>query len=204
VQEFEKSVKQDGRVNLQCEGELEWILSVRSTYDKITGAIGCNQETYIDRLLVKYGIEHANACKLPLNSGSDLESLPILDTPNKIVVRAYAALIGELLYIAINTVPQLSYYMSSLTRYMSKATTAHLTYAKVVLHYLIGYKKRQLTWCGQRVSFFMSSAKFCEMLAFVDFSWADDKNIGVVLWPTICSSTMRPVQGVLPSRKSLL
>jgi len=105
----------------------------------------------MDRLLVKYGMEHANACKLPMNPGSDLESLLILDTPDKIVVCAYAALIGELLYIAINTVPQLSYSMSTLTRYMSKATPAYLTYAKVVLRYLIGIKKRQLTWCGQRV-----------------------------------------------------
>jgi len=48
-------------------------------------------------------------------------------------VRSYAALIGELLYIAINTVPQLSYSMTSLTLYMSKATPAHFTYAKVVL-----------------------------------------------------------------------
>jgi len=62
---------------------------------------------------------------------------------------AREALIGKLLYIAINTVPQLSNSMSSLTRYMCKATPAHLTYAKVVLHYLIGIKKRQLT-CVQR------------------------------------------------------
>ena len=39
MQEFEKSVKQDGRINLQREGELDWFLSVRYTYDKITGAV---------------------------------------------------------------------------------------------------------------------------------------------------------------------
>ena len=43
--------------------------------------------------------------------------------------------------------------MSSLTRYISKVTPEHLTYAKVVLRYLIGIKKRQFTWCGQRVCF---------------------------------------------------
>jgi len=43
--------------------------------------------------------------------------------------------------------------MTSLTLYVSKATPAHLTYAKVVLRYLIGIKKRRLMWCGQRVCF---------------------------------------------------
>jgi len=129
VQEFGKSVKQGGRMNLQREGELEWFPSVCYTYDKITGAIDCSQKAYIDRLLVKYGMENVNAGKLPINPGSDLGLLPVLDTPDKIVVHAYAALIGELLYIAINNVPQLSFSMSSLARYVSKAALAHFTYA---------------------------------------------------------------------------
>jgi len=56
---------------------------------------------------------------------------------------------------------------------MFKATHAHHTYSKVVLRYLIGIKKRQLTWCGQRVSL---PHVLGEILAFVDSSWADDKN----------------------------
>jgi len=173
VNEFEKAVKQDGRINLQREGELDWFLSVRYTYYRVTGTIGCNQEAYIDRLLVKYGMTNANACKLPVNPGSDLDTLPTPDVPEKIVVHAYAALIGELLYIAINTVPQLSYSMSCVARYMSKATPPHLAYAKTVLPYLIGVKGRQLTWCGSRVSL---PHVLSENLAFVDSSWADDKN----------------------------
>ena len=97
VQEFEKSVKQDGCINLQREGELDWFLWVCYTYDKITRVISCSQEAYIDRLLVKYGMENANACKLQINPGSDLDSLPVLDKPDKIVVHSCAALIGELL-----------------------------------------------------------------------------------------------------------
>ena len=39
------------------------------------------------------------------------------------VVKLYASLVGELLYIAINTVPQISYNMSCLTRYtVTRAT----------------------------------------------------------------------------------
>jgi len=156
---FEKAVKQNGRINSQREGKLDWFLSARYTYDKITGAIGCNREACIDRLLVKYGMTNANAYKLPLNPSSDLDSLPPPDVLDKIVNHAYTALIGELLYIAINTVPQFRYSMSSLTRYMSKATPAHLAYAKTVLRYLIGVQERQLLWCGSRISCPMYSVK---------------------------------------------
>ena len=58
---FEKAVQQNGRIYLQREGELDWFLSVRYTYDTVAGAIGCNQGAYIDRFLVKYGLTNANA-----------------------------------------------------------------------------------------------------------------------------------------------
>ena len=67
----------------------------------------------------------------------------------------------------------LRYSMSCLTRYMSKATPASLTYAKVVLRYLIGIKGRKVKWCGKRVSLLHVIGEF---LAYVDSSWADDKN----------------------------
>jgi len=83
-----------------------------------------------------------------MDPGSDLDSLPILDTPDKIVAHAYAALLGELLHITINTVSQLNCSMSSLTRYMSKAKLVHLTYVKVVLRYLVGiYNKCRSKRC---------------------------------------------------------
>jgi len=48
-------------------------------------------------------MENANVCKLPTNPGSNLDTLAILDTPDKIVVHAYVALIGKLLCIAISS-----------------------------------------------------------------------------------------------------
>jgi len=56
---------------------------------------------------------------------------------------------------------------------MSKATLAHLAYANTVLRYLIGVNGRQLTWNGNQI--FLPRV-LDELLAFVDSSWADDKN----------------------------
>jgi len=45
------------------------------------------------------------------------------DVPGKDIVAAYAQLVGKLLYICINTVPEIMYALGALTRYMTRATS---------------------------------------------------------------------------------
>jgi hypothetical protein len=65
--------------------------------------------------------------------GADLASLPLPDVPGKDIVATYAKLVGKLLYICINTVPEIMYALDALTRYMTRATIQHYGYAKQVL-----------------------------------------------------------------------
>lgn len=62
---------------------------------------------------------------LPMAVDADLASLPLPDVPDKDIVAVYAKLVGELLYICINTVPEIMYALGALTRYMTKATSQH-------------------------------------------------------------------------------
>jgi hypothetical protein len=62
-----------------------------------------------------------------------------------VIVAVYAKLVGELLYICINTVPEIMYALSALTRYMTRATSQHYGYDKQVLRYLKGVKHLKLT-----------------------------------------------------------
>ena len=75
-----------------------------------------------------------------MNPGTDLALLPLPARPNKLCALAYSALIGELLFIAINTAPQIGYAASCLTRYMVVSIPAHFEVAKPVLRYLRGVK----------------------------------------------------------------
>jgi len=77
-----------------------------------------------------------------MSPDSDFDKLPTPEVPNKIVVHANTTLIGKFVYIAINTVPQFSYLISCFAWYMSKASPAHLAYAKTVLTCLIGVNAR--------------------------------------------------------------
>jgi len=171
VEQFETSIAEDARIQLHRDGNLEWFLSVRYAFDMKSGAIGCNQEAYIDQLLSKYGLDQCNPTKLPMNPGTDLALLPLSARPNKLCVLAYSALIGELLFIAINTDPQISYAVSCLTRYMVVSTPAHLEVANQVLRYLRGVKGDMIRWCARDVS---STHAVGEIYRYANASFADD------------------------------
>jgi len=83
VEQFEASIAADARIQLYRDGNLE-CLSIRHAFDTTRGAIGCNQETYIDRLLRKYRLDQRNAIKLPMNPGTDLALLPLPAKTNKL------------------------------------------------------------------------------------------------------------------------
>ena len=59
-------------------------------------------------------------------------------------------LVVQLMYIAINTRPEISYAVNQCSRYMTKATKAQYEVLKQILRYLAGVKhlKRELALAG--------------------------------------------------------
>ncbi len=158
VEEFETKVREHGRMNLNRDGNCRWFLGVRYSFDKVSGAVSADQEAYIDTLLDNYGLTDCNPCQLPIRPDVDLANIPLPSSPDN--VRAYAMLIDELMYVAVNTVPTIAYAVICLARYMTKATPQHCEYVRQVLRYLKGVKHRKLNW----YSYFL----FCNNAAF---SW---------------------------------
>jgi hypothetical protein len=105
--------------------------------------------------------------------GADLASLPLPDVPDKDIVAAYAKLVDKLLYICINTVPEIMYALGALTLYMTRTTRQHYGYAKQVLRYLKGVKHLNLTWCARNVK---PPCQRGQIFGFADVSKADDKS----------------------------
>jgi hypothetical protein len=50
VKRFHAEVRIDDRIDLNFTGRLEWFLGVRYSYDEQTGAVSCDQETYIENM----------------------------------------------------------------------------------------------------------------------------------------------------------
>ena len=172
VDEFLAAVKADGRILLNLEGDMSWFLSVRYMVDPVTGKITADQHDYIKTVAKKWGLADCNACKLPMKPSDDLASIPLPPKPNPVDVAAYSMLVGELMYIGVNTVPTIAYAVHNCARYMTKATPQHLSFAKQILRFLVGMvvKGRKLTWCAAHVK---PPYERGRIHSFADSSWAD-------------------------------
>ena len=75
-------------------------------------------------------------------------ALPITDV-DPVMHKQYQALIGSFLYLQSQTMTELSWSVSLLSRYMSKPGPCHMTAAKHILRYLKSRRGIHLRWCAQ-------------------------------------------------------
>jgi hypothetical protein len=70
---------------------------------------------------------------------TDLAGLPISSLAEKTTMKsAFCMLVSELMYVTINTRPEISYAVNQWSHYMTKATKAHYEVLKHILRYLAG------------------------------------------------------------------
>ena len=77
---------------------------------------------------------------------TSLQQVPAV--PNPALLKEYKELVGSLLFLQTGTVPEISWIVSVLARYMTKAGEPHMAAAKKVLRYLQSRKKIPLKWCA--------------------------------------------------------
>jgi hypothetical protein len=168
VKRFHAEVRIDGSIDLNFIGNLTWFLGVRYSYDELTGAVSCDQETYIENMVNNWLFEgkellpdvitkqgnkrQVNPTKIPMVCDADLESIPIPDKADLVYISKYQKLIGELMFLCVNTCPEISYALSVLSRYLTKATPQHGIHAKHLLRYVWGRRHAKLTWCAGKVN----------------------------------------------------
>jgi hypothetical protein len=103
------------------------------------------QPTYVDDILDRFGMVKCKPAVAPMPVGQKLskdlrKSLP--------PTNHYQALVGSLLYLSVNTRPDISHAVGILSRFMSCPTDLHWDAAKHVLRYLKGTKHLGLCFTG--------------------------------------------------------
>jgi hypothetical protein len=111
--------------------------------------IRLTQKEYARSILQKFGMGEGERGKpIPMAPGTVLvkgedEPLP--------AENEYCAIVGSLLYLAVNTRPDISYAVGVLSRHMSAPTVKHMQAAKYVLRYLRQTVEFGLSYkCGPR------------------------------------------------------
>jgi hypothetical protein len=111
-----------------------------------------------------------NPTKIPMICNADLDSIPISVKTDLVYIFKFQKLIGELMFLGVNASPEISYALSVLSRYLTKATTQHGIHAKHLLRYVWGRRHAKLTRCSGKVNPPFQAGKFH---SFTDSSWAD-------------------------------
>ena len=158
------------RVRFNDEGPVKWYLGTQYIRDPDTGAVSASQELYINKLLTKWKMIDCNPTKIPCSGKLDevislLQQVP--DTPDPHLLTEYRELIGSLLFLQTGTVPEISWIVSVLARYMTTAGDPHMAAAKRVLRYLQSRKKIPLRWCA------LTNDRPGTIHGFADASFAD-------------------------------
>ena len=118
VQQFQVDVWTEGRIDLNFTGNLIWFLGVRYSYGE-DGSVSCDQHHYIEVMTKTWLLEGSEAasveeaskdirpCKLPLMCTVDLDAVASEKSADPTFVARYQRLMGELLYLSVNSIFQI-------------------------------------------------------------------------------------------------
>jgi hypothetical protein len=107
-------------------------------------SVTISQCRYLESVLQKEGIEHANPVGMPLDPNVMLE--PNLDRGTGDRSNSYTRLIGKLQFIANAMRPDIAHAISKLSSYTANPFMQHVTALKWVLRYLSGTKSYGITY----------------------------------------------------------
>lgn len=129
---------------------------------KLNGAFMVHQTKYIEKIIKLFLTEDAKPSKFPLDPGYYKLCNKSKNLPNNEI---YRKAIGSLLYISINTRPDISASVSILSRKISNPTELDWVEVKRVIRYLIGTKDYKLT--------FGNDLTENRLIGYIDADWAE-------------------------------
>ena len=161
-----KNIKGDlaSRFRMKDLGRLHHCLGMTIDYDKEEGCLWLHQRQYISSLLERYGLSQAKVSATPADTNVKLVKD---DGSNPVDPVKYQSMVGNLLYAAVATRPDIAQAVGAVSKYNSCPTETHLTAVKRIFRYLKGTIDLSLT-------FDRSASQ--TLMGFTDADWAGDRD----------------------------
>lgn len=146
-------------------GQPKVFVGIQIQRNRERGTIAISQQNYIGEIIDKFKLQNSHAT-VPMNPAIDvLEVDP--QNSNDVDKLPYRELIGCLMYVSIQTRPDIAYAVSLLARHFMNYNRSHWNSAKQVAKYLNSTKKYSLVY-GRNTN--------TEIRGFCDVDWAGDKD----------------------------
>jgi Reverse transcriptase (RNA-dependent DNA polymerase)/Integrase core domain/GAG-pre-integrase domain len=150
-------------------GPVRYFLGI-SIQRNASGGYSLSQSKYVNDMLHRFGMTDAATKPTPLPVGLSLSrTLGTALPPDN----QYQALVGSLIYLAVNTRPDISHAVGILSRFMSCPTDQHWEAAKHVLRYLKGTAALGLNYSGHKTA--KNQGVYDAMYTDADFAADIDK-----------------------------
>ena len=166
------------------EGNCQWIYNMSVVRDRERRTLSISQEPYIEKLLETHGLggevkdaetpfQYSDVTQITDDTPAD-ELLPL----SKADASIYRSKVGGLLYAANITRFDLAFIVGVLARYLASPLQRHMKAVNRVLRYLVGTKKKMLTFDYSYVTAASSSTATVKIPArivlFSDSNWASE------------------------------
>lgn len=151
------------KITLSSLGEIGYFLGIRITKDQ-NGFYYMDQENYINKVASRFGLEHAKGSSVPIDVGYYRSREGSKELPDN---ERYRSLAGALLYVAVNTRPDVAASVSLLCRRISQPTEVDWNELKRVVKYLVKTS-------GSKLRLYAERGKPLCLSGYCDADWSGD------------------------------
>jgi len=132
------------------------------------GSVTLVQQSYINMILYRYGMENANTVNTPMDYKTRLDNVSN-NADAESDHAQYQSIVGSLIYTAQATRPDIAFAVAALSRYLLKPYKTHMTAAKRVLQYLKSTADAKLIFSGP-------GGSLEGLVGYTDSDWAGDRH----------------------------
>jgi len=150
-----EEVKAKLRIELEITdlGEIHWILGLTVQRDRTLRTISLGQQSYIEAILQRFGLENARTLAMPMDPHVHLSSSQSPTTQAEFAAMRdvpYREAVGSLMYVSLGTRPDITYAVGIVSKFNDKPGLAHWTAVKRIFAYLAGTRTLRLTYGGEK------------------------------------------------------